>query len=187
MRKMHWLTGLVAATALALSAAHVHAQAPGKLKVGFMLPYTGTFTALGVAIENGFRLYVNEQGGKLGGREIEYVKVDDESDVDFLREHVGDDLLTWFGRSAYVKSAERGVARPIGELEPENAEALALMKKTIEGCAKDWARYTAQAVEFHLRNAQAWANAKTGEDLGAQVDPTFVLGPQALERAASAA
>ena len=114
-------------------------------------------------------------------------KVDDESDVEFLREHVGDDLLTWFGRSAYVKVAERGVARPIGELEPENAEALALMKKTIDGCAKDWARYTAQAVEFHLRNAQAWANAKTGEDLGAQVDPTFVLGPQALERAASAA
>ena len=52
----------------------------GKLKVGLMLPYTGTFASLGVAIENGFRLYVNEQGGKLGGREIEFVKVDDESD-----------------------------------------------------------------------------------------------------------
>lgn len=44
-----------------------------------MLPYTGTYAALGAAIENGFRLYVNEQGGKLGGREIEYVNVDDES------------------------------------------------------------------------------------------------------------
>lgn len=52
----------------------------GKLKVGLMLPYTGTFASLGVAIENGFRLYVNEQGGKLSGREIEFVKVDDESD-----------------------------------------------------------------------------------------------------------
>ncbi|NLD69517.1 MAG: ABC transporter substrate-binding protein, partial [Limnobacter sp.] len=51
-----------------------------KIKVGFMLPFTGTYTALGVAIENGFRLYVDEQGGKLAGREIEYVKVDDESD-----------------------------------------------------------------------------------------------------------
>ncbi len=51
-----------------------------KLKVGLMLPYTGTYAALGVAIENGFRLYVQEQGGKLGGREIEFVKVDDESD-----------------------------------------------------------------------------------------------------------
>lgn len=51
-----------------------------KIRVGLMLPYTGTFAQLGVAIENGFRLAINEQGGKLGGREIEYFKVDDESD-----------------------------------------------------------------------------------------------------------
>ena len=56
-----------------------HAQG-GKLRVGLMLPYTGTFAQLGVAIENGFRLAVDEQGGKLGGREIEYFKVDDESE-----------------------------------------------------------------------------------------------------------
>jgi len=53
---------------------------PGKVRVGFMLPYTGTFSQLGVAIENGFRMAINEQGGKLGGREIEYFKVDDESE-----------------------------------------------------------------------------------------------------------
>jgi len=56
------------------------AQAQNKVKVGFMLPYTGTYAALGTAIENGFRLYVQELGGKLGGRELEYFKVDDESD-----------------------------------------------------------------------------------------------------------
>jgi branched-chain amino acid transport system substrate-binding protein len=60
-------------------ALHAHAQAP-KLKVGLMLPYSGTFAALGTAIENGFKLYIAEQGGKIGGREIEYFKVDDESD-----------------------------------------------------------------------------------------------------------
>jgi branched-chain amino acid transport system substrate-binding protein len=77
-------TPLLRATALAaaalLAAPLAFAQAAPKLKVGLMLPYTGTFAALGNAIENGFRLYVAEQGGKLGGREIEYVKVDDESD-----------------------------------------------------------------------------------------------------------
>ncbi len=52
----------------------------GKIRVGMMLPYTGTFAQLGVAIENGFRLAIDEQGGKLGGREIEYFKVDDESE-----------------------------------------------------------------------------------------------------------
>ena len=52
----------------------------GKLKVGLMLPYTGTFAQLGVAIENGFRLAIAEQGGKLGGRDIEWFKVDDEAE-----------------------------------------------------------------------------------------------------------
>jgi branched-chain amino acid transport system substrate-binding protein len=52
----------------------------GKIKVGLMLPYTGTYAALGRAIENGFKLYVAEQGGRLGGRELEYFIVDDESE-----------------------------------------------------------------------------------------------------------
>jgi branched-chain amino acid transport system substrate-binding protein len=57
------------------------ARAQGaKVRVGLMLPYTGTFAQLGVAIENGMRLAIDEQGGKLGGREIEFFKVDDESD-----------------------------------------------------------------------------------------------------------
>jgi branched-chain amino acid transport system substrate-binding protein len=56
-----------------------HAQT-GKIRVGLMLPYTGAFAPLGVAIENGVRMAINEQGGKLGGREIEWFKVDDESD-----------------------------------------------------------------------------------------------------------
>jgi branched-chain amino acid transport system substrate-binding protein len=52
----------------------------GKVKVGLMLPYTGTFATLGVAIENGVRMAIEQQGGKLGGRDIEWFKVDDESD-----------------------------------------------------------------------------------------------------------
>jgi len=74
---------LAVATLLATGSVALAQSAPAasaKIKVGFMLPYTGTFAALGTAIENGFRMYVQEQGGKLGGREIEYFKVDDESD-----------------------------------------------------------------------------------------------------------
>lgn len=77
----------VALTALTL-AASVQAQGTEKLKVGLMLPFSGTYTALGVAIENGFKLFVQEQGGKLAGREIEYVKVDDESDPAKATENV---------------------------------------------------------------------------------------------------
>jgi len=73
-------TQITLACALGLGAAAAPAQTAGKLKVGLMLPATGTFASLGTAIENGFRLYVAEQGGKLAGREIEFFKVDDESD-----------------------------------------------------------------------------------------------------------
>ena len=49
------------------------------LKVGMMLPYSGTFAKLGTFIDSGFKLYVEQKGGKLGGRTIEFVQVDDES------------------------------------------------------------------------------------------------------------
>ena len=48
-------------------------------KVGFMLPYTGTFAKLGKFIDEGFRLYVEQKGGKLGGRAVTFLQVDDES------------------------------------------------------------------------------------------------------------
>jgi branched-chain amino acid transport system substrate-binding protein len=51
-----------------------------KLRVGLMLPYTGTFAALGTAITNGFNLAVQDSGGKLGGRDLEFFTVDDESE-----------------------------------------------------------------------------------------------------------
>ena len=65
--------------AVAAAAPWVRAQnAP--IKVGLMLPYTGTYAALGNAITNAFKLYVAEKGGKLAGREIEYAVLDDESE-----------------------------------------------------------------------------------------------------------
>ncbi len=80
LHRKHFILGGIAAACWAIAAPAFAQANTGKLKVGLMLPYTGTFAALGVAIENGFRLHVAEQGGKLGGREIEFVKVDDESD-----------------------------------------------------------------------------------------------------------
>ena len=57
----------------------VRAQS-NKVRVGFMLPYTGTFAQLGINIENAFRLAIDEKGGKLGGRDIEWFKVDDKAE-----------------------------------------------------------------------------------------------------------
>ncbi|KAF7962580.1 hypothetical protein AWV80_20095 [Cupriavidus sp. UYMU48A] len=51
----------VAALLAATGAVHAQSAQGGKIKVGFMLPYTGTYAALGTAIENGFRMYVQQQ------------------------------------------------------------------------------------------------------------------------------
>ena len=77
-RKFLTLVGLISAGAL-LPMPFAFAQAQ-KIRLGLMLPYTGTYAQLGVAITNGFKLAVNERGGKLGGRELEYFTVDDEAE-----------------------------------------------------------------------------------------------------------
>lgn len=71
-----WSMALVAAMTLA---APLPAHSADKLKVGMMLPATGTYAKLGTNIKNGFKLYVEQQGGELGGRGIEYVEVDSEA------------------------------------------------------------------------------------------------------------
>ncbi|MEU8636750.1 ATP-binding protein [Amycolatopsis sp. NPDC048633] len=100
-------------------------------------------------------------------------KVTDAEDVEFLQEQVGGALLGWMSASRHVRAAERGTARPITELEPRNLSTLRSMQAAVDAEQRDWARYQRQAVEFHLRNARAWA----GADLASQVDPEFVLGP----------
>ena len=77
-RKFLTSAGLVTAGAL-LPKPFALAQAQ-KVRVGLMLPYTGTYAQLGTAITNGFKLAVSERGGKVGGRELEYFTVDDESE-----------------------------------------------------------------------------------------------------------
>ena len=49
------------------------------LKLGLMLPYSGTFAKLGENITFAVELLIAEKGGKLGGRDIQIIKLDDES------------------------------------------------------------------------------------------------------------
>jgi branched-chain amino acid transport system substrate-binding protein len=77
-RRFFTQSGVLAAAA-ALPGFNAWAQAK-RLRVGLMLPYTGTYAQLGAAITNGFKLAVNHRGGKFGGRELEFFTVDDEAD-----------------------------------------------------------------------------------------------------------
>ncbi|CAM5561195.1 ATP-binding protein [Streptomyces stelliscabiei] len=105
-------------------------------------------------------------------------KVTGEDDLDFLRTHVGDDLLAHCVQSSYVRAQEQG--REHGELEAHNMRTLERLRAAVDARPKDWAAFQKHAVEFHLRNAAAWANEATGQDLATQVDPDFQHGPTAL-------
>ena len=107
----------------ALTASMAAAQTPGKLKVGLMLPYTGTFAALGTAIENGFRQHVTELGGKIAGREVEYFKVDDESDPSKATDNVNK-LIKRDQVDVLVGSVHSGVAMAMAKAAKESGTLL---------------------------------------------------------------
>ena len=66
------LATLLSATAMLTAGSVVANEDP--LKLGLMLPYSGTYTALGEAITNGLKLAIEEEGGQLGGRDGVIVK-----------------------------------------------------------------------------------------------------------------
>ena len=70
--------GLALGAAATLPTTFAIAQAR-PIKVGLMLPYSGTFAKLGENIAFAVEMLIAEKGGKLGGRPIELVKLDDES------------------------------------------------------------------------------------------------------------
>jgi branched-chain amino acid transport system substrate-binding protein len=111
------------ATLLACAASVACGQTAPKLKVGLMLPATGTFAALGTAIENGFRLYITEQGGKLSGREIEFVKVDDESDPSKATDNVNK-LVKRDNVDVLVGTVHSGVAMAMAKVAKDSGTLL---------------------------------------------------------------
>jgi branched-chain amino acid transport system substrate-binding protein len=118
---LRWTAATLAVTALSANLAT--AQTTGKLKVGFMLPYTGTFASLGVAIENGFRQHVIELDGKIAGREVEYFKVDDESEPSKATDNVNK-LIKRDQVDVLIGSVHSGVAMAMAKAAKESGTLL---------------------------------------------------------------
>jgi branched-chain amino acid transport system substrate-binding protein len=116
------LRSIIALAAALLLPLHSLAQAP-KLKVGLMLPYSGTYAALGDAIEKGFRLYLAEQGGKIGGREVEFVKLDDESDPAKATDNANK-LVKRDNVDVIVGTVHSGVAMAMAKVAKDNGTLL---------------------------------------------------------------
>ncbi|MFH8592825.1 nucleotide-binding protein [Streptomyces rimosus] len=135
-------------------------------------------TRKGVAVYRQYRDYARDYGIAL---KVVGNKVQGPDDAAFLADEVGEDLLLTVGDSAWVRAMEKGRPHRFDLLEADHRQALkelhAAADETYE--QRDWERYTRQMVHFHLKNAESWANAKTGADLAAQVDPAFVLAEPA--------
>jgi branched-chain amino acid transport system substrate-binding protein len=68
----------VAAAAVLLGLSASAATAQEKIKIGVIVTTSGPPAALGAQVRDGFALAVKDLGGKMGGREVEIVNVDDE-------------------------------------------------------------------------------------------------------------
>lgn len=68
----------LAAAALLLGTALSPALAEDKIKLGVIVTLSGPAAALGQQVRDGFALAVKDLGGKVGGRDVELVVVDDE-------------------------------------------------------------------------------------------------------------
>jgi CO dehydrogenase maturation factor len=133
-------------------------------------------TRKGVAVYRQYTGYAADHGVAIA---VVGNKVHGDDDVVFLREHVGEALLACFGQSAAVRAMDQGRGFSLEDLADADRDVLAIMRAAVDARVKDWPTYTRQAVEFHLKNAAAWAHRATGQDLSSQVDPDFVLGPPA--------
>jgi branched-chain amino acid transport system substrate-binding protein len=72
-------TGLVAANSIAPTRFAIGAKS--KIRVGILLPYSGTYAMLGNSITNAMKMRIEQAGGRMGGRLVEYVALDSEMSV----------------------------------------------------------------------------------------------------------
>ena len=125
MQSIRFAWPALAGALLAAASIGAEAQGSGPIKIGLMLPYSGTYAALGNAIENGFKLYVQEQGGKLGGREVQYFKVDDESEPAKATDNVNK-LIKRDNVDVLVGTVHSGVALAMAKAAKDNNTLLVI-------------------------------------------------------------
>jgi CO dehydrogenase maturation factor len=131
-----------------------------------------TLRAVGVVRQ--YADYAREFGVRLG---VVGNKIADPDDEEFLRSSLAGgegepdvDLLACVGSSRHVRAGDRGGDRAIDGLEPVNAVAVDALRAALDAVPQDRARFQADTVALHRRNAQSWA----GAHLLDQIDPDFV-------------
>ena len=80
-----FISGVTATTALVATSSFVPTRfsigATSAIKVGILLPYSGTYAMLGNSITNAMKMRIEQAGGRMGGRPVKYVALDSEMSV----------------------------------------------------------------------------------------------------------
>ena len=53
-----------------------------EVRIGFIAPLTGIFAQIGKDMRNGFQMYLDEHGGKLGGADVKFIVEDNQGKSD---------------------------------------------------------------------------------------------------------
>ncbi|HEY5597927.1 MAG TPA: ABC transporter substrate-binding protein [Kiloniellales bacterium] len=83
--RRRFLVGTAATAGLAVAGGALPTRfaigASAPIKIGILLPYSGTYAQLGNAITDALKLRVEQAGAMLGGRGVEYIAIDSEASV----------------------------------------------------------------------------------------------------------
>ena len=174
--------GLGTIAAAALLARPAFAQST-PLRVGLMLPYSGTFAQLGDSITIGFELYLAERGGKLGGRSVTVLKLDDQSDPAAAPQNVNR-LLSRDKAGVLVGTVHSGVVMALVQASREKGVPLIIpnagnVAASRELCAESVFRTS--FTNWQPAYGMGLALAKTGVKKAAWVSWDYAAGKEAGE------
>jgi len=82
MRFSRLATPLLFGTALTLATGLGAPAKAEELRLGFIAPMTGLFAQVGKDMNDGFQMYLDEHGGKLGGMDVKFIVEDDQAKPD---------------------------------------------------------------------------------------------------------
>src|SRR5208283_5824221 len=76
------LSPLLLGSALAVGLSLPSTAQAEELRIGYIAPVTGIFAQVGKDMVNGFQMYLDEHGGKLGGADVKFIVEDDQGKPD---------------------------------------------------------------------------------------------------------
>lgn len=118
-RRRRFIQGAVAGAAItAFAPSRFAIGGTAKVKVGILLPYSGTYAFLGEKITAAMKFAIAQAGGKLGGRDIEFVQLDSEAKPPKATENTNK-LITGENVDFLVGPVHSGVAMAMAKIARE--------------------------------------------------------------------